>query len=159
MTPINKLPCQLNPLIVRGVTRRERRKESDSIEDLRGPVLDRNCNKICQYCLKYLKKDKKPPLSLASGFWIGDIPNELSSLTYDEKLLVARIRHNRCVIKVASGRYKMKANAIMFKHPTPKIYQTLPPPSQEFDEVLAIIYTGPCRPTPEDVQRTPFLVR
>ncbi|KAF9521672.1 hypothetical protein CPB83DRAFT_745553, partial [Crepidotus variabilis] len=112
MTPINKLSCQLNPLIVRGVTRRECRKESDSIEDLRGPVLDRNCNKICQYCLKYLKKGKKPPLSLASGFWIGDIPNELSSLTYAEKLLVARIQHNRCVIKVASGRYKMKANAI-----------------------------------------------
>ena len=53
----------------------------------------------------------------------------------------------------------MRANAIMFKHPTPKIYQTLPPPSEEFDEVLAVIFTGPCKPTQEDIQRTPFLVR
>ena len=159
LTLLTKIACTLTPLIVSGVTRKERRSSTDPIEDIAGPVLDKSCDKICSYCLKYLKKGKKPPFSLASGFWIGEIPKELECLTYAEKLLISRVRHNRCIIKVASGRYKMRANAIMFKHPTPKIYQTLPPPSKEFDEVLAVIFTGPCKPTQEDIQRTPFLVR
>ena len=159
LTPLADISCKLTPLTVSGITRRERRSVSDPIEDIPGPVLDKSCNKICSYCLKYLRKGKKPPFSLASGFWIGRIPKELECLTYAEKLLISRVRHNRCIIKVASGRYKMRANAIMFKHPTPKIYQTLPPPSKEFDEVLAIIFTGPCKPTQEDIQQTPFLVR
>jgi hypothetical protein len=53
----------------------------------------------------------------------------------------------------------MKANAIMFENPTPKIYQKLPPSIEDLDDVLAFIFTGPCKPTPEDMQRTPLLVR
>lgn len=53
----------------------------------------------------------------------------------------------------------MKANAVMFENPTPKIYQKLPPAREDLDDVLAFIYTGPCRPTPEDMERTPLLVR
>ncbi|KAF9521444.1 hypothetical protein CPB83DRAFT_801371, partial [Crepidotus variabilis] len=53
----------------------------------------------------------------------------------------------------------MRANAIVFRHPISKIYDTLPPPSSELDEVLAVIFTGPCQPTQEDIKRTPFLVR
>jgi hypothetical protein len=53
----------------------------------------------------------------------------------------------------------MKANAIMFANPMPKIYDVLPPPLEEIDEVLAFIFTGPCQPTPDDFKRTPFLVR
>ena len=41
----------------------------------------------------------------------------------------------------------------------PKIYNVLPPPIEEMDEVLAFIYTGPCKPTKADFQRTPLLVR
>src|ERR1700730_17402180 len=41
----------------------------------------------------------------------------------------------------------------------PKIYNVLPPPIEEMDDVLAFIYTGPCRPTKADFQRTPLLVR
>jgi len=47
----------------------------------------------------------------------------------------------------------------MFKNPMPKIYQRLPPPVDELDEVLTFIFTGPCCPTPEDLERTPLLVR
>jgi hypothetical protein len=54
--------------------------------------------------------------------------------------------------------HKMKANAIMFENPTPKIYQALPPSLKELDDVLAFIFTGPCKPTPEDMERTPLLV-
>jgi hypothetical protein len=55
--------------------------------------------------------------------------------------------------------HKMTANAISFANPTPVVYDILPPPSEELDEVLAFIYTGPCKPTPKDFERTPLLVR
>ena len=32
-------------------------------------------------------------------------------------------------------------------------------PIDEMDEVLAFIYTGPCKPTKSDFERTPLLVR
>ena len=53
----------------------------------------------------------------------------------------------------------MRANAISFSNPTPKIYDILPPPIKEMDEVLAFIYTGPWKPTKSDFERTPLLVR
>jgi hypothetical protein len=40
----------------------------------------------------------------------------------------------------------------------PKIYDILPPPIEEMDDVLAFIYTGPCMPTKSDFERTPLLV-
>jgi hypothetical protein len=53
----------------------------------------------------------------------------------------------------------MRANAISFANPTPKIYNILPPPLEEMDNVLAFIYTGPCKPTKSDFERIPLLVR
>src|SRR3954453_18934078 len=55
--------------------------------------------------------------------------------------------------------HKMRANAISFANPTTKIYDILPPPIEDLDEVLAFIYTGPCQPTQADFARTPLLVR
>src|SRR6202050_4399066 len=100
-----------------------------------------------------------PTLALANGLWVGEIPHVLQDLTYAEQLLIARVHHNRCIVKVSSGMSKMRANAISFSNPMPKIYNVLPPPIEEMDEVLAFIYTGPCKPTKADFQRTPLLVR
>ena len=52
----------------------------------------------------------------------------------------------------------MKANVIAFQSPIPKVYDILLPPCAEMNEVLAIIFTGPCKPTESDLNRTPFLV-
>ncbi|KAF9460482.1 hypothetical protein BDZ94DRAFT_1223103 [Collybia nuda] len=41
----------------------------------------------------------------------------------------------------------------------PKVYDTLPPPIEDLDDVLAFIYTGPCQPTRSYFERTPLLVR
>jgi hypothetical protein len=98
-------------------------------------------------------------MALANGFWIGKVPPELTGLTFVEKILISRVRHNRCIVRVASGRYKMRANAISFQNPIPKLYKVLPPPLEELDQVLACIFTGPCQPTEKDIQRTPLLVR
>ena len=146
-------------LKVDGVTRKARTKSSDTVKELRGPILAPKCSRICPICIDSLEKKKMPTLALANGLWIGEIPNELQDLTYAEQLLIARVRHNRCIVKVSSGMFKMRANAISFSNPMPKIYNVLPPPIEELDEVLAFIYTGPCKPTKADFQRTPFLVR
>jgi len=69
------------------------------------------------------------------------------------------VRHNRCLVRVSSGMHKMQANAISYANPMPKIYHTLPPPIEELVEVLAFIYTGPCKPTKSDFERIPLLVR
>ncbi|KAA1480014.1 hypothetical protein DENSPDRAFT_743266, partial [Dentipellis sp. KUC8613] len=53
----------------------------------------------------------------------------------------------------------MKANAIMFQMPMPKIYQALPPPRSDMDKALAYIFIGPIKPTEQDHRRTPLLVR
>lgn len=74
-------------------------------------------------------------------------------------MLIAKVRHNRCVIRVASGRGKMSANAIMFSAPMVKIYNVLPPTRDEISEGLAFIFVGPARPTDQDYQRTPMPVR
>jgi hypothetical protein len=54
--------------------------------------------------------------------------------------------------------HKMKANIIVFESLIPKIYNILPSPRDDMDHVLAILSTGSCKPTPENLKRTPFLV-
>jgi len=149
----------LEPLIREGVSRIERKSEHDEIHEIIGPVIDDDCKYLCKTCNKSLEKGKIPVNALCNGFWLGKIPDELACLTYVEQLLISRVRHNRCIIKVASGRYKMHANAITFHNPVTKIYDTLPPPLEELDEVLAVMFTGPCQPTKKDLQCTPLLVR
>ena len=53
------------------------------------------------------------------------IPEELQQLSIAEKLLIGRIRYNRCVVRVAKGMHKMIANAVIFEHPIQKIYTML----------------------------------
>ena len=146
-------------LKIDGVTRKARCKISDPIRELRGPILAPGCSAVCSVCVASLDNGKIPNLALANNIWIGEVPDELQGLTYAEQLLIARVRHNRCIVKVSSGMFKMRANAISFSNPMPKIYNVLPPPIEELDDVLAFIYTGPCKPTKADFKRTPLLVR
>jgi hypothetical protein len=141
-----------------GITHKEHKSSSDSIVELDGPIIDDRCKNLCKPCISSLKKGHIPLLALVNDLWIGNAPEELQGLTYAEKLLIARVRHNRCVIRVTGGMHKMKANAITFANPTPKVYNVLPPPLEEMDDVLAFIYTGPCWPTLDDFKRTPLLV-
>ncbi|KAJ3503997.1 hypothetical protein NMY22_g18063 [Coprinellus aureogranulatus] len=131
----------------------------EKISGLTGPVLDSNCTSVCHTCLKSLKAKKKPKFALANGLWLGDVPPELKYLTFAEQMLISRVRHNRCLIRVASGRAKMIANAIMFATPVVKVYHTLPPSLEEASEVIAVIFMGANQPTDEQFKRTPMLVR
>jgi hypothetical protein len=142
-----------------GVTRIERRCATESIREFQGPVLDYRCDKICGECRKCIRNGKVPRLTLARGLWLGNVPKELSELHFVEKLLVARIRHNCCFVRVASGMRKMTSHVVAFESPIPKVYHALPPPIEDLDEVLAILFTGPCKPCDKDFARTPLLVR
>jgi hypothetical protein len=137
----------------------ERHTREDPIASSDEPVLIDELDRICKTCYKSLQNEKCPVSSLANGLWLGKIPKELSDLSFAEQLIIARVRHNRCIVRVSSGMHKMRANVITFANPTPKIYNILPPPIEELDEVLAFIYTGPCKPTKTDFERTPLLFR
>ena len=156
---LSELELNLDVLIQQGVTQIERKSSSDHFNDINGPVFEKDLNSICKLCYKSISKGKMPLFALANGKWIGKVPDELQNLSYAEQLLVARVRHNRCLVRVSSGMRKMRANAISFANPTPKIYNILPPPLEEMDNVLAFIYTGPCKPTKSDFERIPLLVR
>ncbi|KAJ6550970.1 hypothetical protein DFH09DRAFT_1248757 [Mycena vulgaris] len=130
-----------------GVTRRERSCSSDPVEELSGPILAHGCVKICVDCETSPVNKKLPKNALALHNWVG------------ERIMIARVRHNRCVIRVKSGRMRMNANAVMFSQPVLKIYNKLPPSKDEMHEILAFVFTGSAPPTQEDFHRTPLLVR
>jgi hypothetical protein len=167
LTPIIKLgklsntECDLTILSRgdMGMTRLERLLPGDAIQEMKGPVLDSSCQNVCVTCEQSLLNGVTPKYALANGFWLGAVPLQLKNLSFAEKLLISRVRRNNCIVRVSSGMKKMKANAILFENPMPKIYQRLPPPVEELDEVLAFMYIGPCMPTEEDMKRTPLLVR
>jgi len=159
LSRLKNIKNQLHVLIAAGVTRVERKKEGDPIREFTGPVLDYGWCRVCNSCRACLRRGKVPRLALANGLWLGSVPTELKSLSFVEKMLIARVRHTCAYVKVASGMRKMKANIIAFESPTPKVYAMLPPPREDMDDVLAVLFTGPCKPTPEDFKRTPLLVR
>ena len=140
------------------VTRKERKKDTDPVEPLPGPVLDPDCNSICDLCLTSLKKHKVPKNALANGLWVGKVPEELTCLTFAEKLLVSRVRTNHFVVRVSSGLSKMTGNAIAVSIPTAEVYKVLPVPREKFDDVLAFIYTAPVKPLEEQLKKVPLLV-
>jgi len=74
-------------------------------------------------------------------------------------MMIARICHNQCLVRVSSGRVKMTANVIMYSNPTLKVYHSLPPSQEEMNEVLAFVFNRPSQPTDEDFKRCPMLVR
>src|SRR5271155_1595424 len=124
---LNETSCNLDILCVENIGRKERKMASDPIVPLSGRILDPKCENICNECENVLLNGKIPSNALAHGIWIGEIPQQLQDLTLIESMLISRVCHNRCVVRVSYGRAKMTANAIMFMNPSAKIYHILPP--------------------------------
>jgi hypothetical protein len=160
LTRLKTIKNHLHILKAQGVSRIQRNDASDPVREFSGPILDYRCNRICDRCRKQVRKGIVPRNALAGGIWLGDVPIELSSLRFVERLLVARVRINSCFIRVAaSGLRKMTSHVIAFESPVPKVYQRLPPPVEDLDDVLAVLFTGPCKPTDKEFRRVPLLVR
>ncbi|KAI0753906.1 hypothetical protein BC629DRAFT_1663000 [Irpex lacteus] len=97
-----------------------------------------------------------PPMSLRNSRWLGEIPVQLCGLTFMEKILISRYRHNRCIVRVdMHAPYKMRANAVVFAQPVGKVLSVLPMPKTELDSIVAVLFTGSVAPTVSDFQRTP----
>jgi hypothetical protein len=159
LTRLKGIKNHLHLLKANGVTSIERKHERDAKREYSGPVLDHKCNKVCDTCRRALRVGRVPRLALAQGLWLGEVPEQLSGLRFIEKLLIARVRHTTCFIKIATGGRKMKANVVCFENPVSKIFDHLPPPKEELDEVLAVLFTGPAKPTEDDYKRSLLLVR
>ncbi|KIM46619.1 hypothetical protein M413DRAFT_57090, partial [Hebeloma cylindrosporum] len=123
---LDEVKVSYEPLINPLARKKEINSQDESNDDnfLNSPILDPDCSHMCVSCLSTLKKGKRPIKSLANFLWIGRVPPVLQDLTYAEKMLIARVRHNRCLVRVSSERAKMIANAIMFTNPTVKVYKT-----------------------------------
>ncbi|KAJ7315250.1 hypothetical protein DFH08DRAFT_715950, partial [Mycena albidolilacea] len=158
LTPLEDLEFDRDLLIREGVTRKERGSAADAVSGLDGPILATGCTHACTDCEAKLVVGVTPTHSLANHLWIGEVPWQLKDLTWAEKMMIAKVRHNRCVIRVASGRGKLVANAIMFATPVRKVYQTLPLARDELSEVLAFVFLGSAKPTEEDFVRTPMFL-
>ncbi|KAL4262377.1 ATP-dependent DNA helicase [Pleurotus pulmonarius] len=73
-------------------------------------------------------------------------------------MLIARVRHTVCFVKITTGLRKMVANVISWSSPVVKVYRILPPPRIDMDEAIAVMFTGPRAPTVDDYRRTPLIV-
>lgn len=125
---------------------------NEEIKQISEPIIDSQCTRICEQCNVQLSIGKRPANALANGLWLGEIPEELQELTFAEQVLISRIRHNRCLVHVSSGRAKMVANCIMFPNPIAKIYHALPPSREDINEVLACVFLGSAQPTEKDYE-------
>ena len=158
LSRLKAIKNHLHILKAEGVSSVEQKNLDQKKKEYTGPILDYKHSNVCNTCRMSIRCNKVPRLALAHGLWLGDVPEELSSLQFVEKLLIARVRHTCCFLKISTGGHKMKANAIAFETPIPKVYSKLPPPRDEMDDVLAIFFTGPCKPTLEDYNRSLVLV-
>ncbi|RDX44586.1 hypothetical protein OH76DRAFT_1359506, partial [Lentinus brumalis] len=150
------------------VTRAERLSFSTPVQEIAGPILcqdgvERDGDDcylvVCKPCLAALRRHCIPRHALANGRWVGACPEVLQDLTYVEQLMIARFRHSFCVAQVSLGQRYLAANVVTFGQPVERAYKTLPPPRAEMEQILAILFVGPARPSDEDVRRVPFLMR
>ncbi|KAJ3886748.1 hypothetical protein GG344DRAFT_56914 [Lentinula edodes] len=163
LSALKNMKNYLHLLEAQSVTRAFRDSPNKPISDIKGPVLDKSAgDRICNNCHSSLRSRTVPKLALYKGLWLGDIPDELKNLTFYEKMLIARVRHTKCFVRVQKGSTnysKLVSNVIAFENPIPKIYDTLPPPREEIEEVLAVMFSGSTKPTQDDYAHALLLVR
>ncbi|KIY61053.1 hypothetical protein CYLTODRAFT_363388, partial [Cylindrobasidium torrendii FP15055 ss-10] len=149
----------LQVLAVPNVVRQERVTFKDTERYLDRPIILSGIHTICEPCRASVRDNKIPRHLLANNLWIGKVPNVLSSLNWIEQMLVARVRHNACFVKVNGGYGKQVANCVSYEIPIPRIYNVLPPAKGDIEDVIAIFFTGPKAPTLEEWKKLPLLVR
>ncbi|KAJ6541901.1 hypothetical protein B0H19DRAFT_888024, partial [Mycena capillaripes] len=108
-----------------------------------------------------------PLYSWANGCWIGDIPPELSCLTYVEELIIARAHTTKCWAKINSGsgprilqQRSVSGNVCIHLHEITILGTVLPRPMSTLYDEIVIIFVSENRETTADMFRqTPFLAR
>lgn len=140
--------------------KKKRFSKDQALKNISESILDHKYKHICIKCYETLQQGNVPHLALANGLWIGEVPDQLKNLSWTEQLLISKVIQNKCVVRVSKSRmHKMTVNVICQAVPMSKIYSVLPPKRENLDDVLAFLYLGPIKPTPEDYKRTPLLIR
>ena len=103
LSRVKNIKNMLHILATPGVTWVECKNKNSLLHEYSGPVLDYICKQVCDHCRGSIRKGKIPQLALANGLWLGKVPDELKSLRFVEKILIARVRHTCSYVKVASG--------------------------------------------------------
>lgn len=104
---------------------------------------------ICDCCMNDLKKGKVPRFSAGNKMWIGDVPLVLKDLTIPEMRLIARYRHNNCIIKLRSfsndansAQSALKGNVVTFVQHLSNIAKTLPITLNDLCSEIKVIFVG-----------------
>lgn len=149
------------------IARRDRVSPEQPVTALEGPILcpagiftsmqDTQIVRVCADCHESLQEGIIPELALVRGQWIGDLPDCLQCLNMVETLAIVLCQHNNCIVQVKMGQRKLSGNAVIFSQPVDKFYDVLPPPREELDECLVVVFIGKKHPTLQDYRRTPLL--
>lgn len=115
---------------------------------------------VCTSCTSDLRRNKTPPLSLANGMWIGDVPLVLRVLTLPERILVARYFPAAYIVKLypqrkgsrtwgsASLQSGLRGNVSTYRLNTNDIVamtdtQIMPPSSSILAATIGVTFVGP----------------
>ena len=115
LQPLDRSSAVLNILVNPNadLTRQERHIATEPLKQIPGPVLLPACNEICSRCNTDVQKGKMPNNALANGLWVGEVPEQLKDLTWTERMMISRVKHNHCVVRVATSKmFEMRANAV-----------------------------------------------
>ena len=116
----------------------------------------------CATCTSSLQKKKTPPLALANGMWIGNVPLVLKILTLPERILVARYFPAAYIVKLypkkkgarmwgeGSGLHSgLQGNVSTYHLNTSDVAsmitekRTMPPPSSILAATVGVTFVGP----------------
>ena len=115
---------------------------------------------LCHECRNYLKKDKRPRLSLSNDMWIGDVPPQLQNLTLPERLLLAKYFPAAYVVKLfpkhknsfnwdRSHMYSgLKGNVSTYRLDLRQVASMIdgrlfPPPAKILSATIGVTFVGP----------------
>ncbi|KAL9938596.1 hypothetical protein V8E36_002315, partial [Tilletia maclaganii] len=105
-----------------------------------------------------------PAFSYANARWIGDVPPELSELSYVESLAIARERGTRCFIKIEKGPTGQSAalgNVCILQQQPRSLATVLPPPLNQLYDEIAVVFVTAANDVvrSEKLMRSPLLMR
>ncbi|XP_066919049.1 uncharacterized protein [Clytia hemisphaerica] len=114
----------------------------------------------CKSCLNCLRKNKKPPLSIANNFQFGETPSALTGLTLPEKLLISIYRPKMYVTTLRSfagpgtAQNALRGNTITFPQDVVKIAENLPADPNILADHLKVVFIGKGSPSKEMLKKT-----
>jgi hypothetical protein len=91
LSRLKAIKNHLHVLKAEGVSCIARKNLDTKRKEYTGPILDYTCNSVCNSCRASLRVNKVLRLALACGLWLGEVPEELSSLHFVEKILIAHV--------------------------------------------------------------------